>query len=67
MTAKKENTKRFLVTVVGTDHWNPEFRGWIERPAGTTADQVLAEYRKKYPPPWQVVVMPEREKTSGMG
>ena len=65
--AKKEDTKRFLVTVVGSDHWNPEVRGWIERPAGTTADQVFAEYRKKYPPPFTVVVMPEREKTSGMG
>jgi len=53
--------------VVGNDHWDPEVRGWIERPAGTTADQVLAEFRKKYPLPYQVVVMPEREKTSPMG
>lgn len=67
MTAKKDAPRRFLVTVVGTDHWNPEFRDWIERPAGTTADQVLAEYRKKYPLPYTVVVMPEREKASGMG
>jgi hypothetical protein len=67
MTAKKETPKRFLVTVVGTDHWNPEVRQWLERPAGTSADQVLAEFRKKYPPPFTVVVMPEREKTSGMG
>lgn len=67
MTAEKKNTKRFLVTVVGDDHWNPEVREWIERPAGTTADQVLAEFRKKYPEPYQVVVVPEREKTSAMG
>ena len=67
MTAKKETPKWFLVTVVGTDHWNPEVRQWLERPAGTTADQVLAEFRKKYPPPFTVVVMPEREKTSGTG
>ncbi len=65
--AKKEGSKRFLVTVVGSDHWNPEVRGWFERPAGTTADQVLAEYRKKYPPPFTVVIVPVREKTSGMG
>ncbi len=64
---EKDGPRRFLVTVVGNDHWNPEVRGWIERPAGTTADQVLAEFRKKYPPPYQVVVMPEREKTSAMG
>ncbi len=36
---EKEGPRRFLVTVVGDDHWNPEVRGWIERPAGTTADQ----------------------------
>lgn len=41
MTAKKDATKRFLVTVVGSDHWNPEVRGWLERPAGTTADQAI--------------------------
>ncbi len=64
MTAKDKNVKRFLVTVVGNDHWNPEVRGWIEKPAGTTADQVLAEYRKKYPQPWQVVIVPEREPKS---
>lgn len=67
MAAKKEAPKRFLVTVVGLDHWNPEVRQWLERPVGTTADQVLAEFRKKYPPPFTVVVMPERPKTSGMG
>ncbi len=67
MAAKKEAANRFLVTVVGINHWKPEVRGWFERPAGTTADQVLAEFRKKYPPPYQVVVMPERAKTSGMG
>ncbi len=65
MAAKKTDTQkagvqRFLVTVVGLDHWNPELRRWIEYPAGTTADQVLAEYRKKYSPPFQVVVVPER-------
>ncbi|MFQ5695559.1 MAG: hypothetical protein ACE5HB_06190 [Terriglobia bacterium] len=65
--AKNEGSKRFLVTVVGLDHWNPEVREWIERPAGTTADQVLAEFRKKYPPPFTVVVMPGREKRSGAG
>ncbi len=64
--AKKESGRRFLVTVVGHDHWNPEFRGWVERPATTTADQVLAEFRKKYPR-LQVVVMPERESKSAMG
>lgn len=64
---EKDNPRRFLVTVVGHDHWNPEVRGWVERPPGTSAAQVLAEYRKKYPPPFQVVVMPEREKSSGMG
>lgn len=68
MTKKeKDGPKRFLVTVVGDNHWDPEVRGWIERPAGTTADQVLAEYRKKYPPPYQVVIVPEKEKTSAMG
>lgn len=67
MTAKKESPKRFLVTVVGTDHWNPEVRQWLERPAGTSADQVLAEFRKKYPPPFTVVVMPEREQTTASG
>lgn len=61
--AKKEGSTRFLVTVVGLDHWNPEVRDWVVRPAGTTADQVLAEFRKKYRPPYQIVVMPERPKT----
>lgn len=63
----RENSKRFLVTVVGEDHWKPEVREWVERAAGTTADEVLAEFRKRYPPPYQVVVVPERQKTSGMG
>jgi len=67
MGAKKDGPRRFLVTVVGDDHWNPEVREWVERPAGTTADEVLAEFRKKYPLPYQVVVMPEREKTSVIG
>ena len=65
--SQKAVTQRFLVTVVGHDHWNPEVRRWIEYPAGTTADQVLAEYVKKYPPPFQVVIVPERPKTSPMG
>ncbi len=65
--AHKKETQRFLVTVVGHDHWNPQLRKWIEYPGGTTADEVLAEFRKKYPPPFQVVVMPERPKTSPMG
>lgn len=65
--AKKEGHKRFLVTVIGDDHWDPEVREWIERPAGTTADQVLAELRRKYPEPYQVVIVPEREKTSATG
>lgn len=67
MVAKKESAGRFLVTVIGNDNWNPVVRAWIERPAGTTADQVLAEFRKQYPPPFQVVVMPERAASSGMG
>jgi hypothetical protein len=67
MTAKKEGTIRFLVTVTGIDNWQPEVRGWVDYPAGTTTAQVLAEYRKKYPLPFQVVIMPERPKTSGMG
>lgn len=67
MPTKKEAAKRFLVTVVGNDHWNPPVRQWFERPAGTTADQVLAEFRKKYPPPFTVVVMPERDSKSAMG
>lgn len=67
MAAKKETTQRFLVTVIGLDHWNPEVRRWIEYPAGTTAAQVLAEFRKKYPPPFQVVVVTERAKTSPVG
>jgi hypothetical protein len=65
--ARREAPQRFLVTVVGNDHWNPEVRRWLERPAGTTADQVLAEFRKKYPPPFTVVVMPDRGGSSGMG
>ncbi|MEE8199964.1 MAG: hypothetical protein V3R29_02255 [Candidatus Acidoferrales bacterium] len=64
---EKDGPRRFLVTVVGDNHWQPEVRGWFERPAGTTAAQVLAEFRKKYPPPFQVVIVPERPKTSGMG
>lgn len=67
MATKKEGIKRFLVTVVGHDHWHPEVREWIERPAGTTTDDVLAEFSKKYPPPCQVVVVAERERTSAMG
>lgn len=63
---KKEGPRRFLVTVIGDDHWNPEVRAWVERPPGTTAEEVLLEFRKKYPLPYQVVVMPEREKTSAM-
>jgi hypothetical protein len=63
--ARKEAPQRFLVTVVGHDHWNPEVRGWFERPAGTTADEVLAEFRKKYPPPFTVVVMPHRSSGAG--
>lgn len=67
MAKDRENSKRFLVTVVGEDHWKPELREWVERPAGTTSDEVLTEFRKKYPPPFQVVVVPERAKTSAMG
>ncbi len=67
MAPKKDAPQRFLVTVIGLDHWNPEVRRWIEYPAGTTASQVLGEYRKKYPPPFQVVIVPERPKTSAMG
>lgn len=67
MAAKKENSQRFLVTVIGHDHWKPEVRRWEDYPAGTEAAQVLAEYRKKYPPPFQVVVVAERPKTSPMG
>ena len=63
--ARKEAPRRFLVTVVGHDHWNPAVRGWFERPADTTADQVLAEFRKKYPPPFTVVVMPNRSSGAG--
>ncbi len=66
MAAKKESTLRFLVTVIGHDHWNPEVRQWLEYPAGTTATQVLAEFRKKYPPPFQVVIVTERPKSSPM-
>ncbi len=67
MAFRKESTPRFLVTVIGHDHWKPEVRRWIEYPAGTTADQVLAEFRKKYPPPFHVVIVPERPKGSLMG
>ncbi len=67
MAAKKEGTQRFLVTVIGHDHWKPEVRQWIEYPAGTTATQVLAEFRKKYPLPFQVVIVADRSKTSPMG
>jgi hypothetical protein len=67
MAAKKESTQRYLVTVIGHDHWNPEVRRWIEYPAGTSAAQVLAEFRKKYPLPYQVVVVQERPKSSPMG
>ncbi len=67
MAPKKEGTQRFLVTVIGHDHWKPEVRQWIEYPATTTATQVLAEFRKKYPPPFQVVIVSERPKTSAMG
>ncbi len=63
----EKKTKRFLVTVVGDNHWTPEVREWIERPIDTTPDQVLAEFRKKYPEPYQVVVVPERGKTSPLG
>ncbi len=67
MAARREGSERFLVTVIGHNHWSPEVRQWFEYPAGTTAGQVLAEYRKKYPPPFQVVVIAEKPKTSGMG
>ncbi len=67
MAAKKESTQKFLVTVIGHDHWKPEVRAWKEYAAGTTAAQVLEEFRKKYPPPFQVVVMPDRPKTSAVG
>lgn len=67
MAAKKEDTHRFLVTVIGHNHWAPEVRRWIDYPSGTTADQVLAEFRRKYPPPFQVVIVPEKPKTSAMG
>ncbi len=67
MAARKDTTQRYLVTVVGHDHWKPEVRRWIDYPAGTSAADVLAEYRKKYPPPFQVVVIAERPKSSPMG
>lgn len=67
MATRKNSTQRFLVTVLALDNWNPTLRKWIDRPAGTTADQVLAEFRHKYPPPYQVVVVPERPKTAGTG
>lgn len=65
--AGKDSPQRFLVTVVGLDHWKPEVRKWMEYPSGTSAAQVLSEFGKKYPPPFQVVVVQERPKTSAMG
>ncbi len=67
MATEKNSPQRFLVTVIGLDNWNPKLRKWLERPAGTTADQVLAEFRKQYPPPYQIVVVPGRPKTSATG
>ncbi len=67
MATEKDSPQRCLVTVVGLDNTNPKLRQWLVRPAGTTADQVLAEFRKQYPPPYQIVVVPGRPKTSAMG
>lgn len=67
MAARREDTTRFLVTVIGHDHWKPEVRRWIEYPSGTTADHVLAEFRRKYPLPFQVVIVREKPNTSAMG